>query len=329
MVTTVKSPAIYPVIVETDLANLRTYNFYVVENNHKLFLVDAGNDDEESWDQLQHVLKENGYTLYDLDAILLTHHHFDHVGLVNRIAEEHPIPVYAHKNSIVRLRREEEYIESRIHFFKKLYKDMGCDIERVAKEIERLRVYVDKNEKQIINSEINILREGDKIFGFEVFEVIGHSLDHIAFYHQESEKILVGDHMIQHMSSNALIDIGEGGKRPLSLVYYEKSLKRLLDLPMKTVYPGHGAIITEPYKLLDEKLGRIRDRSHLILQMLNKPQTPASIAEKIYKDRYDSLFPLVMSEIIGHIDRLEYYGRIKRTVKNGVNYYERARRPRI
>lgn len=329
MATTVKSPAIYPVIVETDLANLRTCNFYIVENNNKLFLVDAGNDDEASWEQLQHVLQENGFTLTDLEAILLTHHHFDHVGLVNRIIDEHPIPVYAHEKSIVRLRREEEYIESRIRFFNQLYKDMGCDIERVAKEMERLRIYVDKNEQQILNSDINILREGDTIFGFDVLEVIGHSLDHIAFYHKESEKVLVGDHMIQHMSSNAIIDIDEGGKRPRSLVYYEKSLQRLVDLPMKTVYPGHGVIITEPYKLLREKLGRIHERAQLILQMLNKPCTPAQIAKRIYKERYDTLFPLVMSEIIGHIDRLEYYGRIKRTVKHGVNYYERARRPRI
>src|SRR5699024_34781 len=162
-----------------------------------------------------------------------------------------------------------------------------------------------------------------------VMEGIGHSLDHIANYHAESGKIIIGDHMIQHMSSNALIDIGDEGKRSLSLVYYEKSLERLLALPMKNAYPGHGVIITEPHTLLEKKLGRIRDRGQLILQMLNKPQTPAAIAKQVYKERYDLLFPLVMSEIIGHIDRLEYYGRIKRTVKNGVNYYERARRPRI
>lgn len=329
MVTTVKSPTIHPVIIETDFANLRSYNFYIVEHDHKIFLVDAGNDDEASWDQLQDVLQENGLSLQDLDAILLTHHHFDHVGLVNRIVDEHPIPVYAHEKSIVRLRREKHYVEGRINFFNQLYKDMGCDMERVAQEMERLRIYMDKNEQQILNSDINILREGDMIFGFEVLEVIGHSLDHIAFYHRESEKMLVGDHMIQHMSSNAIVDFDEPGKRIRSLVSYEKSLQRLAELPMKTVYPGHGEIITEPYKLLREKLGRIRDRAQLILQMLNKPRTPAEIAAKIYKERYDSLFPLVMSEIIGHIDRLEYYGRIKRTVKNGINYYERARRPRI
>lgn len=329
MVTTVKSPAIHPVIIETDQANLRTYNFYVVEHHHKLFLVDAGFNNEESWDRLHEVLRDNGFSLQDLDAILLTHHHFDHVGLVNRIVASHRIPVYAHEQSIVRLQRDPTYLENRIHFFKDLYEKMGCDVKMVNKEMDRLRIYVEKNEMQIIDTDINILQEGDHIFGFDVIEVIGHSLDHIAFYHQDSKVMLAGDHMIQHMSSNALIDIGPNGERPLSLVYYEKALERLFDLPLKKVYSGHGSIITEPYTLLREKLERIRHRGHLILQMLAMRQTAAEIAQQVYKDRYQSLFPLVMSEIIGHIDRLEYYGRIKRTVIDGVNYYERARRPRI
>lgn len=329
MVTTAKSPAIYPVVIETDVANLRTYNFYIVENDGQLILVDAGYNDETSWQKLQDVLKKNGFTLHDLDAILLTHHHFDHIGLVNRIIEKHPIPVYAHEQAIVRLKRDPHYLESRIRFFNDLYVKMGCNVDRVAQEIERLRIYVEKNELQIVNSEIEILQSGDRVFGFDVIEVIGHSLDHIAFYHKESEQILVGDHMIQHMSSNALIDIDSNGQRPKSLVYYEKSLKKLLDLPIKIAYPGHGKMITEPYKLLHEKLGRIKNRGDLILQMLHKRQTAAEIAQAVYKDRYDTLFPLVMSEVIGHIDRLVYYGRIKKVEVEGVNYYERSKRPRI
>lgn len=329
MSTTIQSPNIYPVIIETEVANLRSYNFYVVEHRGHLFLVDAGIDDDTAWEALQEVLKENGFALTDLEAILLTHHHFDHVGLVNRIIEAHPIPVYAHEQSVVRLKRDPAHLERRIQFFNDLYYKMGCGSQRVAEEIERLQIYVDMNEMQIVDTDIDLLREGDEIFGFDVLEVIGHSLDHLAFYHEGSKQMLVGDHMIQHMSSNALIDLDHRGKRPYSLVYYEKSLQRLFDIPIDVAYSGHGEIIREPYELLHEKLGRIRDRGQLILQMLSKRQTPASIAQQVYKDRYDSLFPLVMSEIIGHIDRLHHQGRVKCIVEDGIHYYERARRPRI
>lgn len=325
MVTKVKTPAIYPVIINTDEANLRSFNFYIVNHQDTLFLVDAGYDNEQSWEELQRVLRKNGYTLTDLDAILLTHHHFDHVGLVNRIVSEHSIPVYAHKEAIIRLRRNHSYLQRRIEFFNDLYLRMGCSDTRVAEEMYRLRKYVEKNEKQIVDCEIKTVQEGDELFGFKVLEVFGHSLDHIAFYHEESKKILVGDHMIEHMSSNAIIDVGRDRDRPRSLVMYEKSLKRLLHIPIDIAYSGHGDLIIDPYSLIHKKLKRIKDKGELILQMLHKPKTAASVAEKIYKDRYNALFPLVMSEIIGHIDRLEYYGKVTRSINKGVYYYERSK----
>ncbi|MFB4162934.1 MBL fold metallo-hydrolase [Alteribacillus sp. JSM 102045] len=52
------------------------------------------------WNSLLKTLRENGFSLLDIDQILLTHHHIDHIGLINRIISEHPIPVYAHTHSI-------------------------------------------------------------------------------------------------------------------------------------------------------------------------------------------------------------------------------------
>lgn len=329
MIKKTTMPSIHPIMIETDQANLRTYNFYLVETGEHLILVDTGYDSDQGWESLQRLLKKKAYTISDLDAILLTHHHFDHVGLVNRIVEQHPIPVYAHKESVLRLRRDPQHLKRRIRFFNNLYLQMGCDKKRVEKEIERLKRYVDTNEKQIVHTNIELLEEGDQVFNFEVLEVMGHSLDHLAFYHRESKQILVGDHMIKHMSSNALIDLGPNGERPLSLVMYEKSLKRLFDLPIELAFSGHGEVIDQPYPLLEEKLERIEKRGNLILQMLFSWKTPAQIAKEVYKERYDSLFPLVMSEIIGHIDRLEYYGQVKKREKNGVFYYERARPPQL
>lgn len=324
MAIKVKAPEIYPVTISTDVANLRSFNFYLVRNKGHLFLVDAGYDDDANWEALHDVLRQNGYKLTDLEAILLTHHHFDHVGLVNRILSEHAIPIYAHQEAIIRLRRDPKYLQRRIEFFDVLYRRMGCSEREVAEEMYRLARYVEKNEKQIIDCEIKTIKEGDELFGFKVLEVFGHSLDHIAFYHKASKQILVGDHLIEHMSSNAIIDIGPKGQRPRSLVLYEQSLKRLLDIPIEIAYSGHGAIITKPYSLIHKKLKRIEDKGEVILQLLNKPQTAAAVARRIYKERYKLLFPLVMSEIIGHIDRLHYYGKVKKQVKKGVYYYEKT-----
>ncbi|HLS22338.1 MAG TPA: MBL fold metallo-hydrolase [Pseudogracilibacillus sp.] len=329
MITKVKAPEIYPVVIETEAENLRSFNFYIVKNEGKLFLVDAGFDDEVSWKHLLKTLSKNGFSLKDLDAILLTHSHFDHIGLVNKVTEQHDIPVYVHKDALVRLKRDPDFFKRRVKFFNSLYTMMGVEAHLVEMEEARLHWYGEHNERKVITDNIHTLKEGDRIFGFDVYEVPGHALDHIVFHHKETETLLVGDHVIKHMSSNALVDMDIKGNRLKSLITYEKSLERMYDIPTKIAYSGHGETITNMEKTVDKKLERINKKGELILQLLYQPRTPADVAKEIYKDRYESVFPLIMSEVIGHIDRLVYKGRIKYTVKDGVYYYERARRKRL
>ena len=84
---------------------LKSVNFYLVKQEKSLTLIDAGFNTDECWEALQHTLKQNGYELHDITEILLTHHHIDHIGLVNRIVAKHPIPVYAHRNAIPKVNK--------------------------------------------------------------------------------------------------------------------------------------------------------------------------------------------------------------------------------
>lgn len=106
-------PVIYPVIVPTS-SSLATFNFYLVKNQGKLMLVDAGVDSEKCWNHFNRVLQENGFQIADIDKIVLTHSHQDHTGLVNRILAFHNIPVYAHPDAVVRLERNESFLMNRI-----------------------------------------------------------------------------------------------------------------------------------------------------------------------------------------------------------------------
>ena len=81
---------------------------------------------DECWEALQNTLKQHSYSLCDITGILLTHHHSDHVGLVNRVVAKHDIPVYAHPNAIPRLKRDPEFLQMRVEFYKGLYEEMGC-----------------------------------------------------------------------------------------------------------------------------------------------------------------------------------------------------------
>jgi glyoxylase-like metal-dependent hydrolase (beta-lactamase superfamily II) len=71
-------------------------NWYVVEDGGRLTVVDAGVP--SSWESLRDALPRLGRTLGDVEAIVLTHAHFDHVGFAERARRELGVPVYVHEN---------------------------------------------------------------------------------------------------------------------------------------------------------------------------------------------------------------------------------------
>jgi len=69
-------------------------NFYLVEDGGKLVLVDAGAP--RDWDLLVRAVAALGRGLDDLEAVLLTHAHADHIGCAERARTTAGAPVWVH-----------------------------------------------------------------------------------------------------------------------------------------------------------------------------------------------------------------------------------------
>ena len=70
-------------------------NCYLVEEAGNLTLVDAGIS--ATWDLLLAALAGIGRSLGDIEAVLLTHAHADHIGMAERIRNEAPATVRIHE----------------------------------------------------------------------------------------------------------------------------------------------------------------------------------------------------------------------------------------
>ncbi|MGM8366012.1 MBL fold metallo-hydrolase [Virgibacillus sp. W0181] len=314
-------PVVLPVVVPAS-SHLRSCNFYVVKNKGSVMLVDAGVNTKTSWQKLDECLSQNNLNINDIDKIVLTHSHADHTGLVNRIRSLIDVPVYAHDKAIPRLKRDEQFLQSRIVFFEKLYREAGCGSAGV-KQVDKLKKAAVENREQKVNGDIITVNEGDMLDGFQMVGLQGHAEDQIGLFHKDNGLFFAGDHLIAHLSSNALIEPDQKGNMLSSVQQYESSLKKLLRYELTTVFPGHGDIIQDAHPLVDKRLKRIRKKSEKMRKLVvqKSPVTAASLAQIMYQNRYESLFPLVMSEVIGQLDRLEAYGKIKRKYMAGKWYF--------
>jgi glyoxylase-like metal-dependent hydrolase (beta-lactamase superfamily II) len=73
-------------------------NWYLLEESGRLTVVDAGVP--RSWQSLHDALRRLGRSASDIEAVVLTHAHFDHVGFAERARSELGVPVYVHENDV-------------------------------------------------------------------------------------------------------------------------------------------------------------------------------------------------------------------------------------
>src|SRR5258708_5751428 len=66
---------------------LRYVSVYVLGNDAGLTLIDAGIDGSEAWAALTKGLAGLGASVADVRGCLVTHQHFDHIGLAQKIRE--------------------------------------------------------------------------------------------------------------------------------------------------------------------------------------------------------------------------------------------------
>ncbi|MEH7010933.1 MBL fold metallo-hydrolase [Neobacillus niacini] len=311
---------VYPVNVPAS-NKLKSFNFFLVKQENSLTLIDAGLNTDDCWNALQKTLKDHDYILTDISGIYLTHHHTDHIGLVNRIVSTHDIPVYAHPYAKLVLKRDTQYIKMRVEFFRKLYQEMGCG-EFGEKQVADLRNPIILGENKKIHCEIQEITN-NHLFGFDIFEIPGHAPDQVAFYHKECKWLFAGDLLIQHIPSNAMVEPDYDGTRTKTLVQQKLSLEKCLSLNVEIVFSGHGIIIENPVDLLTERIKEIDEKANKYINIIKSGISTASgIAQLRYKEKYEKQFFNIMSQIIGYLDYLESQGKINKEMEKGIwNYY--------
>ncbi len=87
-------------------------NWYLVEEGGRVTVVDAGLP--PSWESLHEALAAIGRIMSDVEAVVLTHAHPDHLGFAERARYELGVPVWAHEDEAWLTRHPQRYRTERL-----------------------------------------------------------------------------------------------------------------------------------------------------------------------------------------------------------------------
>jgi len=163
-----------------------------------------------------------------------------------------------------------------------------------------------------------------------VLHVPGHCPDLICLYEPETRLLLGSDHLIKHISSNAIIEppSEKGAARRKPLVEYWASLRRVEAMDISLVLSGHGkpiedhrALIARRFAFYQERLDRIRG----VLQQ--GPHTVWGIVRQLFPRLGGIDTFLAVSEVLGHLDVMEVEGEVQAVTRRGVWRYALTETP--
>ncbi|WP_050180781.1 MBL fold metallo-hydrolase [Domibacillus robiginosus] len=295
-------------------------NTYLVKGDC-LTLIDAGVRTEEAEAAFRAGIKEAGYQLSDIEQVVLTHHHPDHTGLLDHFN----VDIYGHEYAKNWLSCNEPFMRWRNVFFGTLFKEFGIPVEmkEMAGNLEKTLRF--GSERSRLSG---FLKEGDRVPGlpdFHVFETPGHAQSHLVFFREKDGLLLAGDHILKTVSSNPLIEppMEPGDERSKSLLQYQQSLKKMMDLDISRVMTGHGNDLTSIVPLLHRRFERQHERAMLVLAMLRRqPMTVFELCIRLFPEVYQKETGLTLSETVGQVDYLLDQGSIRiDRVEDGAIYY--------
>jgi glyoxylase-like metal-dependent hydrolase (beta-lactamase superfamily II) len=307
-------------------------NCYLIEDD-PLTLVDTGPNSGKALDELERGLAEHGHRIEDLERIVITHQHIDHLGLVGILARRSQAEVCA------------------LDLLAPVIEEFSADAERGDELAEALmlRHGIPRDVVSALRSVSRSfrawggsakvttpLRDGEALeFAGRSLEVLhrpGHSPSDTVFRDAERGLVFGGDHLIAHISSNPLISRPLGGKsgepgdgRPRALITYMRSLRETREMPAELILAGHGEPVADHVALIDERFALHERRAGRLATLIGeRPRSAYELAQAMWGNVAVTQAYLTLCEVLGHVDLLLEEGRVRERETGGIVRFEAA-----
>jgi glyoxylase-like metal-dependent hydrolase (beta-lactamase superfamily II) len=204
---------------------------YLIKGTYLNLLIDSGAD--HNFPVLERGLSEIGLRVRDIDLVINTHEHCDHIG-ANRYFQEHAL-IAAYRLAASKMISGDYYVT--------MYK--GNDLNEIPM---RVHLWLE-----------NMTRVDLGNYSLRVFHTPGHTSGCICIYEATHGLLFSADTIF---AGGTLSYIAESG----SVGDYIDSLRRVRCFRLSALYPGHGRISTTPVEDIDRAI----ENAKVLLQGKNE-----------------------------------------------------------
>ncbi|XP_076242583.1 endoribonuclease LACTB2 isoform X2 [Calliopsis andreniformis] len=262
---------------------LQGTNTYLVGTGNRRILIDAGESKmaKEYTNVLRRVLEEENATI---EHLLITHWHPDHIGGANSVQDLLKTMSPPNTTSTIwKLPRSagDRSVE-------------GNDFQ--IPDYESITKWETLKDQQIMEV------EGAKVC---VYHTPGHSTDHASFFLEDEQALFSGDCVL-----------GERTAIFQDLQSYLTSLRKILELEPKLIYPGHGPVLNDPVTSITFYINHRLKRENEILGILEENAKDSTISEmdiakRIHSDNADIMWKAAAYNVEQHLNKLLEEGRVR------------------
>lgn len=235
------------------------------------YLIDPGTTYPEEQELLFHVLDQHLAAGGRLTAVVLTHHHPDHIGAVSAVVERYKVPVYAHVETAKLLEGE-------------------IAVQRTIADGEHLT--------------LGRTPSGSGDWYLEAIHTPGHAPGHLAFYESYYRFLFAGD-MVSTITS-IVIAPPEG-----DLSTYLQSLERLRAYEMRLLLPSHGNVTSQGRRLIDDCIAHRLKREQQLLATLGKQhQNVEELTRQLYRGLPPEMLRFAHWQVLAGLRKLQSERRV-------------------
>jgi glyoxylase-like metal-dependent hydrolase (beta-lactamase superfamily II) len=301
------APATYRLAVPTPFA-VGAVNAYLLAGT-PLTLIDGGPNIATSLLELERLVRTCGYELADIELLLITHQHMDHEGLTAIVAERSGAEVACLRPVADYLGAQAENQLADDRFAQALMRRHGIEPQVVDALASVASIVVGLGAPVAATRRLEpgeLIEAGGRTL--RALHRPGHSPGDTVFVDEASGVMFSGDHLLGHISSNALVTgkLQDGVRtRTRPLLEYRESLIATGKLELEITLPGHGEAISDHRALIARRLEGQQlkaERIHALLR--ERPLSAHELASALYGRVAFSQAFLALSEVLGHLDLL-------------------------